>query len=52
MYKCTNPNCEWMGYWIDLEEEKEYAGVYQGYDVWMSDKVCPECKHEVEYIED
>ena len=52
MYKCTNPRCDWTGYWCDLEEEKEYAGEYQGYDVYMSNKACPRCHQEVEYTGD
>lgn len=52
MYKCTNPRCDWTGYWCGLEEEKEYAGEYQGYDVYMSSKVCPRCHQEVEYTGD
>lgn len=50
MYKCINPKCDWTGYWCDLEEENEYAGEYQGYDVYISSKVCPRCYQEVNII--
>lgn len=51
MYKCDR--CGWNGDWTELKKDSQYAGEYQGQNVWEFYKVCPKCNNdEVHYYDD
>ena len=51
MYKCDK--CGWNGDWSELKKDRQYAGEYQGHDVFELYRVCPNCNSdEVHYYDD
>lgn len=50
MYKCDN--CGWKGDWIELKDDRQYDGEYQGQNVYEIYKVCPACGNdEIHYFD-